>query len=54
MTIAQLIVAAQSGSLRAAGKLLTLVESPRRDEVFGGSRKRLGPGRRLDGAPGRR
>ena len=34
MTIDELISAAQEGSTRAAGKLLSLVESPRRDEVL--------------------
>jgi LAO/AO transport system kinase len=35
MTIDELISAAQEGSTRAAGKLLSLVESPRRNEVLG-------------------
>lgn len=34
MTIDELIAAAGSGSARATGKLLSLVESPRRDEVL--------------------
>lgn len=34
MTVADLIAAARGGSLRAAGRLLTLVESSRRDEVL--------------------
>jgi LAO/AO transport system kinase len=34
MTIDELISAAQTGSTRAAGKLLSLVESPRRKEVL--------------------
>jgi LAO/AO transport system kinase len=34
MTIDELISAAQAGSARAAGKLLSLVESPRRKEVL--------------------
>ena len=34
MTIDELISAAQEGSTRAAGKLLSLVESPRRNEVL--------------------
>jgi LAO/AO transport system kinase len=34
MTIDELIAAARSGSTRAAGRLLSLVESPRRDEVL--------------------
>jgi LAO/AO transport system kinase len=34
MTIDELIEAARSGSTRAAGKLLSLVESPRRNEVL--------------------
>ena len=34
-TIDELIAAARSGSTRAAGKLLSLVESSRRDEVLG-------------------
>jgi LAO/AO transport system kinase len=34
MTIDELISAAQDGSTRAAGKLLSLVESPRRNEVL--------------------
>lgn len=34
MTIAELIAAARSGSPRAAGRLLSLVESDRRDEVL--------------------
>ncbi len=34
MTIDELISAAQNGSTRAAGKLLSLVESPRRNEVL--------------------
>jgi LAO/AO transport system kinase len=34
MTIDELISAAQKGSTRAAGKLLSLVESPRRNEVL--------------------
>ena len=34
MTIDELIEAARSGSTRAAGRLLSLVESPRRDEVL--------------------
>ncbi|WP_029119599.1 MULTISPECIES: methylmalonyl Co-A mutase-associated GTPase MeaB [unclassified Mycobacterium] len=41
MTIDELIAAARSGSLRATGRLLSLVESPRRTEVLdalGGSR----------------
>jgi LAO/AO transport system kinase len=39
MTIDELIEAARTGSTRAAGRLLSLVESPRRDEVLGA----LGP-----------
>ena len=39
MTIDELITAARQGSTRAAGKLLSLVESPRRDEVL----QALGP-----------
>ncbi|HET6736130.1 methylmalonyl Co-A mutase-associated GTPase MeaB [Mycobacterium sp.] len=35
MTIDELIAAARSGSTRAAGRLLSLVESARRDEVLG-------------------
>ncbi len=35
MTIDELIEAARSGSIRAAGRLLSLVESPQRDEVLG-------------------
>jgi LAO/AO transport system kinase len=35
MTIDELIEAARNGSFRAAGRLLSLVESPRRDEVLG-------------------
>ena len=34
MTIDDLITAARNGSTRAAGRLLSLVESPRRDEVL--------------------
>src|SRR5215211_4534065 len=34
MTIDELIAAARNGSTRAAGKLLSLVESPRRNEVL--------------------
>ena len=34
MTIDELITAARSGSTRAAGRLLSLVESSRRDEVL--------------------
>jgi LAO/AO transport system kinase len=34
MTIDELIEAARNGSTRAAGRLLSLVESPRRDEVL--------------------
>jgi LAO/AO transport system kinase len=34
MTIDELIAEARSGSTRAAGRLLSLVESPRRDEVL--------------------
>ncbi len=34
MTIDELIAAARGGSLRAAGRLLSLVESPRRSEVL--------------------
>jgi LAO/AO transport system kinase len=34
MTIDELIEAARAGSTRAAGRLLSLVESPRRDEVL--------------------
>jgi LAO/AO transport system kinase len=34
MTIDELIIAARAGSERATGKLLTLVEGPRRDEVL--------------------
>ena len=34
MTIDELIEAARSGSIRAAGRLLSLVESPRRNEVL--------------------
>lgn len=34
MTIDELIAAARNGSTRAAGRLLSLVESPRRDEVL--------------------
>ena len=34
MTIDELIAAARSGSTRAAGRLLSLVESPRRNEVL--------------------
>lgn len=33
--VAALVDAARSGSMRAAGRLLSLVESPRRDEVLG-------------------
>ncbi len=33
--LAALVDAARSGSMRAAGRLLSLVESPRRDEVLG-------------------
>ncbi len=36
MTIAELIAAARNGSVRAAGRLLSLVESDRRDEVLAG------------------
>jgi LAO/AO transport system kinase len=36
MTIDELIAAARNGSTRAAGKLLSLVESPRRNEVLDG------------------
>ena len=39
MTIDELIAAARQGSTRAAGKLLSLVESPRRDDVL----QALGP-----------
>jgi LAO/AO transport system kinase len=39
MTIDELITAARQGSARAVGRLLSLVESPRRDEVLGA----LGP-----------
>ncbi len=35
MTIEELIAAASGGSARATGRLLSLVESPRRDEVLG-------------------
>ena len=35
MTIAELLAAARGGSPRAAGRLLSLVESARRDEVLG-------------------
>jgi LAO/AO transport system kinase len=35
MTIDELIDAARTGSARAVGRLLSLVESPRRDEVLG-------------------
>lgn len=35
MTIDELIGAARNGSTRAAGRLLSLVEGPRRDEVLG-------------------
>ncbi len=35
MTIDELITAAGNGSARATGRLLSLVESPRRDEVLG-------------------
>ena len=35
MTIDELIAAAAGGSARATGRLLSLVESPRRDEVLG-------------------
>jgi LAO/AO transport system kinase len=44
MNIAELIATAQNGSLRAAGRLLSLVESTRRDEVLaalGTSRARV-------------
>ena len=34
MTIDELIEAARNGSTRAAGRLLSLVESPRRNEVL--------------------
>ena len=34
MTIDELIAAARNGSTRAAGRLLSLVESSRRDEVL--------------------
>jgi len=34
MTIEELLAAARDGSARAAGRLLSLVESPRRDEVL--------------------
>ncbi|WNG91505.1 methylmalonyl Co-A mutase-associated GTPase MeaB [Mycobacterium sp. ITM-2016-00318] len=34
MTVDELITAARGGSTRAAGRLLSLVESPRRDEVL--------------------
>ena len=39
MTVDELIAAARHGSARAAGRLLSLVESPCRDEVLGA----LGP-----------
>jgi LAO/AO transport system kinase len=35
MTIDELIAAARTGSARATGRLLSLVESPRRDDVLG-------------------
>jgi LAO/AO transport system kinase len=34
MTVEELIAAARGGSMRAAGRLLSLVEGPRRDEVL--------------------
>ncbi|MBW8482657.1 methylmalonyl Co-A mutase-associated GTPase MeaB [Actinomadura parmotrematis] len=41
MTVGELVAAACGGSLRAAGRLLTLIEGPRRDEVLAA----LGPAR---------
>lgn len=53
MTIDELIAAARGGSLRATGRLLSLVESPRRTEVLdalGGSRPPMVLG--VTGPPG--
>jgi LAO/AO transport system kinase len=55
MTIADLIVRARNGSQRAAGRLLSLVEGERRDEVLasiGPSSVRAGPVIGITGPPG--
>lgn len=55
MTIADLIAGARNGSQRAAGRLLSLVEGERRDEVLasiGPSSVRAGPVIGLTGPPG--
>ena len=55
MTIADLIAGARNGSQRAAGRLLSLVEGERRDEVLasiGPSSVRAGPVIGITGPPG--
>jgi LAO/AO transport system kinase len=55
MTIADLIAGARNGSQRAAGRLLSLVEGERRDEVLasiGPSSARAGPVIGITGPPG--
>jgi LAO/AO transport system kinase len=55
MTIADLIAGARNGSQRAAGRLLSLVEGERRDEVMasiGPSSVRAGPVIGITGPPG--
>jgi LAO/AO transport system kinase len=55
MTIADLIAGARNGSQRAAGRLLSLVEGERRDEVLasiGTSSARAGPVIGITGPPG--
>ncbi len=55
MTIAELIAGARNGSQRAAGRLLSLVEGERRDEVLasiGPSSVRAGPVVGITGPPG--
>ena len=55
MTIADLIAGARNGSQRAAGRLLSLVEGERRDEVMasiGPSSVRAGPAIGITGPPG--
>ena len=55
MTIADLITGARNGSPRAAGRLLSLVEGERRDEVLasiGSSSAFAGPVIGITGPPG--
>src|SRR5206468_4307835 len=52
MTIDELVAAARNGSTRAAGRLLSLVESPRRDEVLAAIGNRTARAIGVTGPPG--